>query len=116
MSFCGSEKEKVLGCYTNDPAKDKEMIVVTDLGLHYRDGNQWDFLDYELMLEVRFPEGGKENWKSLVIKLKSGPEFVLPVKNETKSESGVMGWDVFAFRKFFIGVISGINRANVENR
>ena len=112
LGFCGSKNEKILGRYTNGPAKDEEdIIIVTDFGLHLRDGNQWTFLDYKLMQEIRLPEGDKESWKFLVITFKDGTKINLPITNETKSESGIMGWDVFAFRKFLAGIISGINRA-----
>lgn len=116
LGFLGSENERILGSYTNDPEKSKDVIIVTDLGLYCWNGDQWPFLDYKLMEEVRFPDGGKENWRSLIITFKSGLEFTLPVKNATKYKSemmvGMMGLDVFAFRKFLIGIISGIKRAN----
>lgn len=94
--------EKIIGIYNNHP-NNRNLVVVTDLGLYLESNGEWKFLDYMLMRGVGIPKyyfGNKKgsdryiNPKKLIIAVEQGPDFILPIINQDR------GWDVFAFHAY----------------
>ncbi len=102
------ENDKALGVYTNFFGIFKDIVVVTNLGLYVGTEGQWNYVTYESMEHVRFPNMRKENFIYLRIILKNGDEFILPTINRTPGHADLSYLDIYAFEKFLSGIIMGL--------
>ena len=73
------ENETVIGVYENTPGEVEDSIVVTNLGLHLRQGSSWLPLEYTAIIKVVRP-ATKEEISGITVILNNGVEQFVPVR------------------------------------
>ena len=73
------EGEDCYGVYENPSAEADEPVVVTNLGLHLRREQKWEFIDYRQIKEVDIISP-KETVDELLVRLTNQESVLLPIR------------------------------------
>lgn len=121
--------ETIVGVYENYPGEFKEVVVITDKGIHVGSESRWEFLHFERMKTVAFPMGKTEHsgipldvpkhleesakykkcMDHLILDTKDHEQFIFPVR----WGSGVPATSV---RKLLVGIINGLESEKRRQR
>lgn len=89
--------------YENVKNSVENVILFTDQGLYWWRANNWIFLKYAEMAASEWPEEGKTNAHTLMIRMKSGEKVPLPV------------WGGTEFTRDLFSVMTFLDRILVNN-
>jgi hypothetical protein len=96
------EGEDCYGVYENLPAEADEAVVVTNLGLHVRREQKWEFIDYRQIKEVDIISP-KETVDELLVRLTTHESVLLPIRGGKGRFR-----DAFEFMRFINRVTSDL--------
>ena len=96
------EGEDCYGVYENLPAEPDEAVVVTNLGLHVRREQKWEFIDYRQIKEVDII-AQKETVGELLVRLRNQESVLLPIRGGKGRFR-----DAFEFMRFIDRVTSDL--------
>lgn len=89
-----NENEKLIGIYRNLGSSDTN-IVVTELGLHTKQADEWSFIRFNDIEEATAHPPDKHEADSILLLLRSGAEVAVPVTGKNGRFR-----DVFEFLRF----------------
>jgi hypothetical protein len=94
-----------MGIYDNSIDKSRDVILVTDRGIHTFLQEVWSSFDYDQVVEITTPTNKAA--EGLSIRLKSGELFWLPVRGGKGRFR-----DIFEFLRFLDRVVDDMHKHN----
>lgn len=106
VDFLLQENEILIGVYENSVGTFANALALTTTGLHIHDGNLWNFVAYDTIQDITFPQTKSlDEPKTLLITLTTGEQITLPVEGQPDPINRPHLRDVWVFGNFLKKVV-----------
>ena len=106
-----AKTEEIIGAYENTPGEKQDLVLVTNLGLHWWTRGDWHSLEYSEMLEAEWPSPVKMEATAVLIRSRSGNLISVPIRGGTEFTR-----DAFSVMTFIMRMIEDEGRRALQKR